>query len=170
MAPKFKSSPLTVGSKAPDFTLPDQDGNDVNLYALLQGGPVVVYFYPKTYTTVCTAEACSFRDSHELFSEAGASVVGISTDSIERQHSFHKRFRLTYPVLSDGKGRVHGQFGVRSGGGLGVGFLLNDRLTFVIDRDGSVRDVFRGLLVAGPHVKNSLATVRSLVDSREPDG
>src|SRR6478752_3483185 len=101
MSPKLISRPLKDGAKAPDFTLPDQDGNDVNLYDLLKDGPVVVFFYPKAFTNVCTAEACSFRDNFEEFAAAGARIVGISTDGIEKQKAFADRYKLTFPVLSD---------------------------------------------------------------------
>ncbi|MFY9487377.1 MAG: peroxiredoxin [Solirubrobacterales bacterium] len=168
MSPKLKSSPLPVGSKAPDFTLPDQDGNDVRLYDALENGPVVVYFYPKAFTDVCTAEACAFRDNHSLFKDAGADVIGISTDSIETQKSFHDKFHLNYPVLSDPKAKVHGMFGVRNGGGFGLGFALNDRLTFVLDSDGVVQDVFGGLLVARPHIEKSLGIIQSLIGDKSP--
>lgn len=159
---RIKSSPLATGGKAPDFTLPDQDGNDVSLSGLLARGPVVVYFYPKAFTSVCTAEACGFRDVHDEFDEAGASVVGISRDSVETQKSFHSTQNLNHAVLSDADGAVHAAFGVRSGGAGRVGSMMNDRLTFVIDRDGVVRDHFGGLLTAAPHVKRSLKLVRSL--------
>ena len=72
---------IAVGDKAPDFTLPKQDGAQVNLGSLLKDGPVVVYFYPRDETPGCTAEACAFRDSYESFKDAGAQVVGISSDS-----------------------------------------------------------------------------------------
>lgn len=162
MIGKLRSTPIAVGDTAPDFTLPDQDGGQVRLSELLGNGPVVVYFYPKAFTTVCTAEACAFRDSHEAFKDAGAAVVGISTDNVSTQKRFHTKNRLTYPVLSDHGGEVHRLFGVRSGGGK-LGFVFNDRITFVIGQDGLVRHSFGGLLVSEPHVRESLSIVESLV-------
>lgn len=159
---KIKSSPLVTGSKAPDFTLPDQDGNEVSLSSLLARGPVVVYFYPKAFTPVCTAEVCGFRDVHDEFAEAGASVIGVSRDSVETQKAFHSKKHLNHAVLSDADGAVHAAFGVRSGGAGRVSYLINDRLTFVIDRDGVVRDHFGGQLTATPHIERSLKLVRSL--------
>jgi peroxiredoxin Q/BCP len=167
MLGRFKSSPLKDGDDAPDFTLPDQDGNDLRLHDLLRAGPVVLYFYPKAFTTVCTAEACAFRDSHEAFRDVGASVVGISTDSVATQKKFHDKYRLNYPLLSDRDGTVHKLFGVRNGGGGGVGFVFNDRITFVIDGDGVVRHRFGGLLVADPHIRESLKIVESLVAGQD---
>lgn len=156
------SSPLAAGAEAPNFSLPDQDGNDVTLAGLLKGGPVVVYFYPKAFAPVCTKEACGFRDVHDEFAEAGATVVGISRDSVKTQKSFHRKQRLNHAVLSDADGAVFDSFGVRSGGSGMIGFAANDRLTFVIDGAGIVRDHFSGMFNASPHVKKSLELVRSL--------
>jgi peroxiredoxin Q/BCP len=159
MSPKLISRPLSDGTKAPDFTLPDQDGNDVNLYDLLKTGPVVVFFYPKAFTNVCTAEACSFRDNFEEFAAAGATIVGISTDGVEKQKAFADRYKLTFPVLSDTKGAVYKKFGLRTSQQV---WQLNDRVTFVIDRDGFVRHHASGMLVSDPHVQESLKVVLSL--------
>lgn len=159
MSPKLISRPLKDGTKAPDFTLPDQDGNDVNLYALLKDGPVVVFFYPKAFTNVCTAEACAFRDSFEEFASAGARIVGISADGIEKQKAFADRYKLTFPVLSDPDATAYEKFGLRSSSSV---WQLNDRVTFVIDRDGFVRNHSSGLLASDPHVQESLKVVLSL--------
>jgi peroxiredoxin Q/BCP len=159
MLPKLKSRPLADGTKALDFTLPDQDGNPVNLYDLLKDGPVVVFFYPKAFTSVCTAEACSFRDSFEEFASAGARIVGISADGIEKQKSFHDKFKLTFPVLSDPELGVYDLFGLRSSS---IAWQMNDRVTFVIDRDGFVRHHSTGMLASDPHVQVSLKVVLSL--------
>lgn len=156
---KIRSKPIKDGEKAPDFTLPDQDGNDVNLYTLLEDGPVVVFFYPKAFTPVCTAEACSFRDAFEEFASAGARIVGISADTVENQKAFHSKYQLTFPVLSDPETNVYGLYGLRSST---AAWRMNDRVTFVIDRDGYVRHHSTGLLVSDPHVNESLKVVLSL--------
>lgn len=158
---RLRSSPLKEGSKAPDFTLTDQNGERVSLSEALRDGPVVIYFYPKAFTAVCTAEACGFRDSHEAFADAGATVFGISRDEVGTQQKFSAKHGLNHRLLSDPDGEVHGAFGVRSGGA-GAGFVLNDRLTFVIDGDGVVRGHFGGLLTADPHVRDSLDLVKRL--------
>jgi peroxiredoxin Q/BCP len=160
--PKVLSRPLADGEKAPDFTLPDQDGNPVNLYELLKNGPVVVFFYPKAHTAVCTAEACAFRDNFEIFSQAGAQIVGISGDNQEKQKSFHSKYQLTFPVLSDEDHSTYAAYGLRSGGGLKFAWALNDRVTFVIDRDGYVRHHSSGMFEADGHVEDSLKTVQAL--------
>lgn len=158
---KIRSKPIKDGEKAPDFTLPDQDGNDVNLQELLADGPVVVFFYPKAFTPVCTAEACSFRDAFEEFADAGARIVGISADTVEKQKAFHTKNRLTFPVLSDPDADVYGLYGLRASSNPSA-WRMNDRVTFVIDRDGFVRHHSTGLLVSDPHVKESLKVVLSL--------
>lgn len=160
---KLLSKPLSNGDKAPDFTLPDQDGNDVRLYDLLENGPVVVFFYPKAFTNVCTAEACSFRDNFEIFADAGAQIVGISSDDIPTQKKFHDRFKLSYPVLSDPDRVAYQAFGLRNASGLKIGWALNDRVTFVIDADGTVRHHSTGMFEASGHVEESLEVVKQLI-------
>lgn len=162
MLSRLISRPLDNGDKAPGFTLSDQDGLDVTLADELAAGPVVLYFFPRAFTPVCTAEACSFRDSHDVFSDAGATVLGISTDSVDRQKAFHTKHRLNHRLLSDEDGSVHKAFGVRTGGL--AGYSLNDRITFVIDREGTVRANVRGVLVSDPHVDEALATVKTLAE------
>lgn len=161
--PKLLSKPLADGEKAPDFTLPDQDGNDVRLYDLIGEGPVVVFFYPKAFTDVCTKEACMFRDSHEAFAESGARVVGVSADTIEAQKAFHTKHHLSFPVLSDPKGVAYKAFGVRNAGGIKIGWFANDRVTFVIDSEGIVRNHSTGLFEADGHVEESLRVVQQLL-------
>lgn len=160
-------SKVKEGSKAPDFTLANHDGVGVNLYEMLENGPVVLFFYPKNNTAVCTAEACAFRDAYEIFAEAGAQVVGISRDSVNSHGRFRARHDLPYTLLSDDDAKVHNLFGVRGSGPAGkvpvVGWAANDRLTFVIDRDGTVKLVHAGLLQAQGHVDEALAVVQELV-------
>jgi peroxiredoxin Q/BCP len=156
---KLRSKPLKDGEKAPDFTLPDQNGNEVNLKTLLADGPVVIFFYPKAFTPVCTAEACSFRDAFEEFADAGARIIGISADTVEKQKAFHTKYHLTFPVLSDPETEVYGLYGLRSSSSA---WRMNDRVTFVIDREGFVRHHSTGLLVSDPHVQESLKVVLSL--------
>lgn len=163
MGIRLLTKPIADGDKAPDFTLPDQDGNDVRLYDLLKNGPVVVFFYPKAFTGTCTAEACSFRDNFEIFADAGAQIVGISSDDVKTQKKFHERYRLSYPVLSDTDREAYSAFGLRSGPGLKLGWALNDRVTFVIDADGIVQHHSTGLFEASGHVEESLRVVKSLI-------
>ena len=152
---------LQVGDAAPDFTLASSGGKAVTLSKLHAGKTVVVFFYPKDDTPGCTVEACGFRDSYEAFVEAGAEVVGISSDSVDSHDRFADKHRLPMTLLSDPGGQVRALFGVKATLGLFPG-----RATFVIDRKGVVRHVFVSQLRAGAHVGQALSVVRELTSAR----
>jgi thioredoxin-dependent peroxiredoxin len=149
--------PLKVGEAAPDFTLAAAGGKKVTLSSLFADKAVVLFFYPKDDTPGCTAEACSFRDSYDAFSQAGAEVVGVSSDSLDSHDRFASKHRLPMTLLSDGDGKVREAFKVKSTLGLFPG-----RATFVIDRKGIVRHVFVSQLRVGAHVEQALSVVREL--------
>src|SRR4051794_10775942 len=121
-----------IGERAPDFKLVGPDGKTVGLAELLGKGPIVLYFYPKDETSGCIVEACAFRDSYEEFVAAGAEVVGVSRDDQTSHARFVEKHRLPFLLLSDPTGEAHERYGVRRH----LGGLLNDRVTFVIDRAG----------------------------------
>jgi thioredoxin-dependent peroxiredoxin len=148
---------LEPGQKAPNFSLVTDAGQSFELHAELAKGPVVLFFYPKDDTPGCTAEACTFRDQHEVFAESGAQVVGVSSDSVASHDKFKARHRLPYTLLSDPGGRVRKLYGVKKTLGLWDG-----RVTFVIDRDGTLRHVFRSAVNARRHVDEALRTIRQL--------
>ena len=148
---------IGVGDTAPDFTLPAQSGTPVRLGDRLGERVVVLYFYPTDDTPGCTAEACAFRDSHEVFAEAGAEVIGISSDSVDRHAAFAGRHGLPFTLLSDEGGAVRKSYGVPS-----VLGLLPGRVTYVIDREGIVRHVFNSMTVIDKHVAEALEVVRGL--------
>jgi thioredoxin-dependent peroxiredoxin len=148
---------VQVGDKAPDFTLPSQDGEPVRLYDRLGERVVVLYFYPKDNTSGCTAEACGFRDSYEVFTDAGAEVIGVSSDSVGKHASFAGKHKLPFTLVSDQGGRIRKSYGVPAV--LGV---LPGRVTYVIDRDGTVRNVFSSMTNIGRHISDALETVRQL--------
>jgi thioredoxin-dependent peroxiredoxin len=152
--------PLAVGDRAPDFTLPSSTGAPVTLSKLYAEKSVVVFFYPKDDTPGCTVEACSFRDSYESFVEAGADVVGISSDSEDSHGRFASKHKLPMTLLSDVDGKVRAAFGVKATLGLFPG-----RATFVIDRKGVIRHVFVSQLRAGAHVGEALSVVRQLTSA-----
>lgn len=145
---------VKVGDPAPDFSLPDAEGNAVRLTDL-RGTPVVLYFYPKDDTPGCTREACSFRDQYEDFRDAGAEVIGVSSDSREAHRRFAERHRLPFRLLSDQGGTVRKRYGVPATLG-----LLPGRVTFVIDGEGVVRHVFNSQLDATRHVAEALGALR----------
>lgn len=148
---------VRVGEAAPDFTLPNQNGDQVTLSDLRRDTVVVLYFYPADDTYGCTREACSFRDSYDVFAEAGAQVVGVSQDSVESHQRFASKHALPFVLLADPDGVVHERYGIKRS--LGV---LPGRVTFVIDRDGVVRHAFSSVTRIGAHVDGALAVVRSL--------
>jgi thioredoxin-dependent peroxiredoxin len=148
---------IQAGSKAPDFTLPSQSGAPVRLQDRLGERVIVLYFYPRDDTRGCTAEACAFRDSYEVFADAGADVIGISSDSVDRHAAFAGKHELPFTLLSDEGGQVRKRYGVPAV--LGV---LPGRVTYVIDRQGTVRHVFSSMTNIGQHVSDALETVRQL--------
>jgi thioredoxin-dependent peroxiredoxin len=129
---------LSPGDKAPEFTLPDADGNDVSL-SDFRGRRVVVYFYPAAMTPGCTTQACDFRDNLSELTDAGLVVLGISPDKPEKLAKFRDRDALTFPLLSDQSRSVleaYGAFGEKTLYGKTVVGVL--RSTFVVDAEGKI--------------------------------
>jgi peroxiredoxin Q/BCP len=148
---------IDVGSKAPDFTLPSQSEEMVNLSDFLGKRPVVLFFYPKDDTPGCTKEVCAFRDSFEDFRKLDAEVIGISSDSVKFHRSFAKKHGLPFTLLSDEGGKIRRLYRVPNTLGLFPG-----RVTYVIDRDGVVRLVFSSQLGFVNHVEEALQALRSI--------
>ncbi|HUI27333.1 MAG TPA: peroxiredoxin [Candidatus Kryptonia bacterium] len=148
---------VDVGQPAPDFDLTDAQGKHVRLADFRGKRAVVLYFYPKDDTPGCTKEACSFRDSYESFKEAGAEVIGVSSDSEASHEKFASKFKLPFTLLADKGGAVRKQYGVPATLG-----LLPGRVTFVIDREGIVRHVFNSQLQATRHVDEALGILKRL--------
>jgi peroxiredoxin Q/BCP len=147
---------VQVGDLAPDFTLPAQSGAAVNLGDFLGKTAIVLYFYPKDNTSVCTAEACAFRDSYEVFKDAGAEVIGISSDSVESHQQFAARHQLPFILLSDVGGVIRKRYGVPTA------FGLPGRVTYIIDRYGIVRHIFFSQFTSERHVDEALETLQSI--------
>src|SRR5258708_2847724 len=152
---------IQVGDKAPDFTLPSQAGEQVRLSDRLGERVVVLYFYPKDETPGCTREACAFRDSHEGFADAGAEVIGVSSDSVDRHAAFAGHHNLPFTLLSDEGGQVRKSYAVPSTLG-----ILPGRVTYFIDRSGIVRHVFSSQANIGRHVNDALEVVKKLQAER----
>jgi peroxiredoxin Q/BCP len=148
---------LRVGDPAPDFTLPSATGDPVRLSDYRGKSEVVVYFYPRDDTPGCSAEACSFRDSYEAFREAGAEVIGISSDPAESHERFARRLGLPFVLLSDAGGAVRARWGVPKTLGLFPG-----RTTYLIDRQGIIRHVFSSSLQFSKHVSEALRVLGTL--------
>lgn len=148
---------VKAGDPAPDFTLPNQSGETVSLKDFIGKKTIVLYFYPKDFSSGCTAEACAFRDSYEVFKDSGAEVIGISSQSVDS----HKRFALTnslpFILLSDADGKVRKLYGATSMFGLMAG-----RVTFIIDKKGTVRHVFSSQLNPAKHIEEALRIIKEL--------
>ena len=148
---------LELGDLAPELSMSTHTGEELSLASYRGEHPVVVFFYPKDGTAVCTKEACSFRDAYEDFTEAGAVVIGISSDSEARHQSFSEKHGLPFLLVSDQDGNARRAFGVPKTMGVFPG-----RVTYVIDREGIVRHIFSSQFAADRHVQEALDVVRRL--------
>ena len=148
---------VRVGDTAPDFTLPNQSGEMFSLSSLLGKKSIVLYFYPKDFSRGCTAEACAFRDSYEAFKQAGAEVVGVSSQSVESHDKFASLYKLPFILLSDKDQRVRKLYGVP--GTFGV---LPGRVTYVVDKRGIVRYVFNSQFNPTKHIEEALAILKTI--------
>ena len=127
---------LSVGSRAPEFTLADQDEREVSLTSLLNAGPLILYFfYPADFTPICTRQACLVRDLHEDIRRTGLTVAGISPQSPATHREFRARYGLTFPLLSDPDKAVIRMYDVNGFLGFGV-----RRVTYLIDQGRIIRD------------------------------
>jgi peroxiredoxin Q/BCP len=150
-----QSHQLDVGNKIPLFSLKDQDGKTFNMKDSVGNSIFVIFFYPKDESPVCTKEACSFRDSMDLFTKAGAEVVGINQGSVESHKRFQQDSHLNYESLSDPDKKVIKEFGVN-------GALLTDRVTFVVDITGQIVFKYHSMTEGNKHVKEALDFIRQL--------
>jgi thioredoxin-dependent peroxiredoxin len=148
---------IQVGDPAPDFTGKAQTGETISLHDYRGKQAVVVYFYPADNTPGCTAEACAFRDSYQDFVDAGAVVIGISGDSLDSHAKFAEGKQLPFLLLSDADGALRKAYGVPK-----TLWLMPGRVTYVIDKQGIVQQVFNSQLFATQHVKEALAMVKKL--------
>lgn len=149
---------ISLGSKVPEFTLNDQDGNSFNIRSVLGKKNLVIYFYPKDDSPGCTKEACSFRDQFEVFSEAEAIIIGISSGSVKSHKEFAEKYKLNYTLLCDEGNGVRKLFGVPTNF-LG---LVPGRVTYVINKEGVVVFVFNSQMNAEQHVTEALNVLKEL--------
>jgi peroxiredoxin Q/BCP len=149
---------IEVGQRAPDFSGVTGEGARIALADYRGKQPVVLYFYPKDNTRVCTKEACMFRDLGGEIAAAGGAVIGVSMDTPESHQRFSAGHGLGFPLVSDSDAAICKAYGVARLGG----WLPPRRVTFVIDRDGIVRRVITGELSANTHVDGALEALRGL--------
>jgi peroxiredoxin Q/BCP len=137
---------LATGQKAPEFTLPDQDGHDISLTGLLKDGPAILFFYPADFTPGCTREACSIRDLHREISRVGLTVVGISPQSPESHKRFRETYHLPFTLLSDETKEVIRMFDVNGP----LGFWVQ-RVTYLVDQNRLIKDMVKAHFSIGEH-------------------
>lgn len=153
---------LKVGSSAPKFTLPASTGESIALKDLIGKTNVVLYFYPKDNTSGCTKEACSFRDLKAEFEAAGATILGVSKDSLKSHGSFAEKFSLNFPLLSDEDGAVCEKYGAwQEKKNYGKTYMGIVRMTFVIDKAGKIAKIWPKVKV-DQHADEVLEFVKSL--------
>lgn len=152
--PNFK-----IGEIAPDFTLNNQDGNPVSLSDFHGKSNVVLFFYPKDFSPGCTAQACSFRDNYEDFTDMDAVVIGVSSDSVESHKRFLDKHLLPFTLLSDPKGKIRSLYGSTKAFG-----LLPGRYTFIIDKSRVIRHIFTSETNMKKHVDEALRILREIMD------
>jgi peroxiredoxin len=129
---------VEVGAKAPDFTLPNQDRENVTLSEELKKGPVVLAFFPAAFSSVCQQEMCTFRDSTAELGRTGGRVLGVSTDTFFALKAWGDQHKLNFPLLSDYNKDVIGKYGVTNPDMIGLKNIAK-RAVFVIDRNGVVK-------------------------------
>ena len=161
MSETQNAAPIEVGTPAPDFTMPTDGGGSVTLSAL-KGKPVILYFYPKDDTSGCTSEACGFRDQFPDFSGLDAVVIGVSKDSVASHDKFKAKYELPFTLASDKETGVAEAYGVWVEKSMyGRKYMGLERATFLIDKDGIVRNVWRKVKVTG-HVAAGLKALQAL--------
>ncbi|WHE07946.1 thioredoxin-dependent thiol peroxidase [Thermoanaerobacterium thermosaccharolyticum] len=152
---------IELEKEAPDFTLKSSDGNDVSL-SDFKGKKVVLYFYPKDNTPGCTKEACQFRDNINTVENKEAVILGVSLDDIESHKKFIEKFNLPFILLSDPDAKVSTEYGVYKEKNMyGKKKMGIERSTFIIDKKGIVKKIFRKVKVDG-HVDEILEVLDNI--------
>ena len=146
---------LAVGDPIPVFSLKDQDGKEFDIRNEIGKHILVIYFYPKDESMVCTKEACSFRDSFNDFTKAGAKVIGINSGTVASHKSFSEHYKLPFTLLSDPDNKVLNQFKVK-----GMWFF-SGRQTFVIGLDGKVAFQYSAMLEGKEHSDQALQYIKT---------
>ncbi|MBL0386431.1 thioredoxin-dependent thiol peroxidase [Tumebacillus sp. ITR2] len=152
---------ITVGTQAPDFTLPASTGENLTL-SDLRGKNVVLYFYPKDDTPGCTTQACGFRDLHAAFGDLNTVILGVSPDPVKKHEKFISKYELPFILLADEEHTALEAYGVwKEKNMYGKKYMGVERTTFLIDKDGNIAQVYPKVKVAG-HVDKVLEDVKNL--------
>lgn len=146
---------VKVGQNAPDFSLLDQDGELTTLSSYREKSYVILFFYPRDFSFGCTTQACHFRDSYEVFTDLGAEVIGVSSDSVESHKKFLDEYLFPFRLLSDEGGEIRKLYGATKGFG-----LLPGRYTFIIDNNGVIQYIFSSETNMKKHIDESIRILR----------
>jgi thioredoxin-dependent peroxiredoxin len=147
---------LKVGDKLPNFKAKDTNGNIFDSQNYIGKQPLIIYFYPKDETRVCTEQACSFRDNYQEFKDLGAEVIGISADSVQSHLKFKSKFNLPFILLSDNDKKLRKLFGVENDF-----LIIPGRQTFVADENGVIILVFNSMQ-GKIHINKALKILKEL--------
>ncbi len=153
-----KMDSVKKGSKVPPFILKDQDGRLFDLKNVLGKKNLVIYFYPKDDSPGCTKEACYFRDQFDVFKQADAMIIGISGQSVASHKEFAEKYHLSFTLLSDEGNKVRKLFGVPAG----LFGTLPGRVTYIVDKKGTVVYVFNSQSQPTKHVDEALRILKEL--------
>lgn len=146
---------LKIGKKAPDFTLPSTSGKNFSLSKDCNGKACIIYFYPKDFTKVCTAEACDFRDQFAAFRDLDIPVLGISRDDMATHLRFKKEYKLPFELLSDEKGNVCNAYDA-----LIPLIRVPKRITYFIDQNHIIQGVFSDMFESKKHVEEMIKMLK----------
>jgi len=146
---------LDVGDNVPQFSLYDQDGKTFNINDYIGKKVLVIYFYPKDESMVCTKEACAFRDSFDAFTKAGAMVIGVNGGTVASHKEFQQHYKLPFTLLSDPDNKIYNLFGVKGK------MFFTGRETFVIDLKGKIVYTHEAMMQGKEHADDALAFVKS---------
>lgn len=149
--------PLPLNSSAPDFSLPSTTGSTFTLSQSAKGRPLVLYFYPKDFSRVCTKEACEFRDQFQFFRGQQIEIIGISRDNIETHHRFRKAFELPFHLLADEQGHVASLYKAS------VPLLpLTRRITYLLDAQHGIAGAFEKMFGYEAHIQQMIDKVQQM--------
>ncbi|MBK6266944.1 peroxiredoxin [Marivirga sp. S37H4] len=148
--------PLKVNDQAPDFQL-ESTSDELFQLEKVKGEPLILFFYPKNFTKVCTKEVCEFRDAFAAFRDLDFRVIGVSQDSIDSHLKFKKENKLPFELLSDPKGKVAGMYKAV------VPVLnMNRRVTYLLDANHTIKAVYENMFTADKHVKEMLTQLKNI--------
>lgn len=143
---------IQIGEKLPEFSLPDQTGQERNIYDLMGPKGIVIFFYPKDESPGCTKQACMFRDSFDEFTRIGIGLVGISSDSVQSHKGFAENHKLPFTILSDKGGKIRNNIKIPAN----LLGLLPGRVTLLLDNGGVIRHIINSQIKIEAHIEESI--------------